>query len=467
MGIGTIASGLPVSGKRPVTDLIALSRSILLDPCAAVNSSQFSPQLHLAEEPLEGKLHPLAAGLALLELHGADADVEQLQECYEAGITHCFVSGITEMDHGGSDSDHSCSETVNHSIEVALAGRTIVLDFESTGGMQVMGVTAHKHYPVELDAFLAKSAGALSSPAALHAAWVTKRGRSAPFAYPQDSGWEIGGIKWKLTKIGGLPVDGPEIGDCNVGWDDDCVLSDDYKQRVKPFELFTAEEFAVRQREQDRVPHQESFCFLHYLDEDQARTLGLARPVGTVFQPKKKRDIGYYPEWTADGLDLEATWIVRDELIESYGDSTVLFDSLTVFIGASESADDVESNWRTPIDELNRDQEAAWAAFYADKSDGEGIGEEAADEDAPATSSVVLDPETRLRRLDCLFSFTVRDTDLALPSELTRIVANLERLRRAALGNRAALKGARKPAPRKSAKQMRGKPAPKPPWQRG
>ncbi len=450
-----------------MTDLIALSRSILLDPSAAVNGSHFSPLLHLAEEPLEGRLHPLATGLALLELHGADADVEQLQECYEAGITHCFVSGITEMDHGASDSYHSCSETVNHSIEVPLAGRTIVLEFESTGDMYVMGVTAHKHYPVELDAFLADSTKVLSSPAELHAAWVTKRGRSAPFAYPQDSGWEIGGIKWQLTKIGGLPVWGPEIRDYNIGWED-CSLSNDYKQRSQPFELLTDEEFAARRREKDRVPHQDSFCLLHYLDEDQARALGLARPAGTVFQPKKKRDIGYYPAWTADDLDLEVTWIVRDRLIESYGDSSVLFDSLTVFIGASESADDGESNWRTPIDKLNRDQEAAWAAYFAGESVGEGDddGKEAAEEDASAKSSIALDPVTRLRRLDSLSSFPVSVAEPALPSELMRIVANLERLRLAALGDRAALKGGRKPVPRKSAKRMRGKPAPKTPWRR-
>lgn len=62
-----------------MTEIAALSRSILIDPCAAVHDPQFSPFLHLAEEPLQGKLHPLAAGLALLELHGADVDIEQLR----------------------------------------------------------------------------------------------------------------------------------------------------------------------------------------------------------------------------------------------------------------------------------------------------------------------------------------------------------------------------------------------------
>ena len=389
-----------------MTNLAALNRQILLDPCAAVNGPRFSPRLHLHEKPLSGKLHPLATGLALLELHGANADVGQLRECYEEGIRHCFVSGITEMDSSGSDYCHFSEERVNHQIDVHLAGRTIVLEFESRGSMAIMGATAHKHYPVELDALLSDLPGALSSPTALHTGWAAKRRRAEPFAYPEDSGGEIGGIVWKLTKIGGLPVEGPEIQDHNVGWENWSL------------DLLTEGELAAQHSRLD----EESFCLLHYLEEDQARALGLARPAGTIWQPAREGDAGYYPDWIADGLDLEATWIIRDELIESYRDSTLLFDTLTVFIGASETAEMVEDNWRTPVEEVDEDE---------------------ADEDAAPKVAIVLDPETRLRRLDSLFAFPVGATDATVPSDLTRIVANLQRLRRAAFPGT----GAPEPAP--------------------
>lgn len=409
-----------------MTNLAALNQRILLDPAAAVNDPRFSPLLHLHEDPAGATLNPLATGLAMLELHGANADVEQLRECYEEGIQCCFVSGISVMDHAGSDSDHRCEEKVNHAIEVPLGGRTIVLEFESKGSMNIIGVTGDKHYPVALDTLLADLPGALVSPTALHAGWAATHGRAEPFAYPEDSGWEIGGIGWKLTRIGGLPVEGPEIFDCNVGWDD-CTLSEDYKQRYHAIEFLTEEEFKARLRQKEKEPRQQSFCFLHYLDEEQARALGLARPEGTVWQPARKGDAGYYPDWVSDDLDLEATWIVRDELIESYRESTLLFDTLTVFIGASETVEMVEENWRTPLEELDSNQRKAWARIYAGDADE---GEE--DEDATSEVAVVLDPETRLRHLDRLFSFPIGGADETVPADLTRIVANLQRLRRAA-----------------------------------
>jgi hypothetical protein len=406
-----------------MTDVAGLNRRILLDP-RAVSDPGFSPLL-LHEEPFGGHLHPLAKGLALLELHSANADVGKLRECYESGIPFCFVSGITAMDpSGGSDTEHGCMERVADQIEVLLAGRTIVLEFESTGSMTIMGVTTDKHYPVALDEFLADEPAALASPAALHAAWAATR-RAEPFAYPEDSGWEIGGIRWKLTKIGGLPVDGPEISDYNLGWDDDCVLSDSYKQRYQEYEQ----------------GYEQAFCLLHYLDEGQARELGLARPDGSVGQPAGKVEAGYYPDGVRDDLDLEATWITRDQLIESYRDSTLLFDTLTVFIGASETARMVEDGWRTPVDELDTELREAMVSVPGDGPEsGEDHGsrlDEAGKEgeesgDASSKAADALDPGTRLRPLHSLFAFQVNAANASLPPALTRIVENLQRLRRAA-----------------------------------
>ena len=83
----------------------------------------------------------------------------------------------------------------------------------------------------------------------------------------------------RLVSIGGLPVEGPEIRVKYSGEEEIDGLTDEYA----PAEVEDGGSL--------------SFCWLHYLDEAQARQLGIAtrRPAGISAETSGKRP--EYPGW--------------------------------------------------------------------------------------------------------------------------------------------------------------------------
>ena len=300
--------------------VMELNQQLLLDPAAAVRNPTLATLLNTAP----AALHPLARGLALLEMQGAKADALELAAYLRRGLRHCDIVGVTKVrmkDKHGNPS--TASETVRHEVTISPGRHQLVVRFASEGTAWYSAFKPNILFRVALDRFLTSPEEAFASPTALHAAWDACA-EARPDAFPEDSGAQIGMVTFKLVAISDVPLtDGPWVTDANLGWEEH-ALSETYAQRDV---------------------YDPAICILHYLEQADAQRLGLAdadssrsvpRPPASALDDEahddeagdEESELPEYPSWVSKTVDRAKSWITRDALIESYSNGRVQFDTL-------------------------------------------------------------------------------------------------------------------------------------------
>ena len=304
-----------------------VSKSILLDPAKFLASDAYS---HLIAKDRDLQtLHPLARGLLLLARDHAP-DTAILRDCLRAGLKGATLSGRTRVRRPACSGDSwEYTEKVRHTLVVSPGSTPIALHFEAVGHMQYPSARWSEFpaksptYDVPLWKLLscAEKEGIIPSFSSHLHRWWSACCAATPLAYSEDSGTEIGGMEHRLVRIDTIPVDEISV---------ETSYNHVEFNGVDP--LATADS------------RWGEFCFLYAVGEHHAHLLGLARPVGTQWasslQDVEEGDYNYgdpkipfvYPPWTADGLNLEQTWIGEEKLIESYKSAPLWFDVLTLTI---------------------------------------------------------------------------------------------------------------------------------------
>ena len=286
-------------------DLSELNRQVLLSP----GQCGKNPTLNLLEieDPSLAFLCPLAKAIYLIQTNRLDqVDAKQaLSTCFLIDDT---FSGDCLATYSWGD-DYECagvSEEVSHSIEMDLCGNSYKLGFRSTGG-----ITWHQPFwddylreikPMNwrIDLLNDEKSSEFFEDI-FHQ--LDSKAQKAPRAYPEDEGEEIAGVEYTLVKINELAVGGPTF------YNDKCLkewrgLSRIYLQR---YPNTTGDD-------------EGQMCWLHYIDETQAKLLGLH--YGNAFAHETE-----YPKWIPGSAlleELELTWISPDDLQESYSRGDLL-----------------------------------------------------------------------------------------------------------------------------------------------
>lgn len=344
-------------------DLLALSKEILLNPKEAGKNPVVA--LLELEQPDLGFLCPLARAIYLLESkrpQRVDA-IEALDSCFL--IDDSMSGNCLEL----SDEYACIEEQVSHAIKQEFNQKEIVLGFMSVGDM--MFYQGFWNDYLRSAQGTAWPIGLLDEPAKFNEkafAVLDSDAATSPSAYPTDSGEFLGTLAYTLTSINDLAIAGPTLQDSKIesDWEN---LSEEYEQRYPDIA---------------RWDDEGQLCWLHYLDADQAATLGIAASSEDAIG-----DNPDYPAWVPKGVskeELEATWISPDDLQESYS-----------------------------VGELSVQRSTeAWFALGcgSDWYPGANLIEEDDSEDE-ATNSVVFEPMSRP-----LITVNVRRGQAALPSEL-------------------------------------------------
>jgi hypothetical protein len=314
--------------KVATTTNATLSKRVLLDPEKFLASAAYA-RLRAEDENLQ-TLHPLARGLLLMARERAP-DAAILRVCLSTGLKGATLSGRTQVlrpaRNGGV---WGYREKVRHTVVVCPGSTPVALHFEAVGTMEYSSA-ADTDFPLKSPTFdvplrkilsRAKENGGVPPMCSQLHTWWSAYADAEPIAYSEDGGTEIGGMTHHLVRIDTIPVD-----DLSVR-----TAYNEVEFLTRVDELATADS------------RYGEFCFLYALGEHQARSLGLARPAGT-HRESPLRDVEegddnfedppvpfVYPAWTADGLNLEETWIGEDKLIDSYSSSPLWFDVLTLTI---------------------------------------------------------------------------------------------------------------------------------------
>lgn len=282
-------------------DLLALNREILLNPKTA-GTNELVALLELEKPGLEF-LCPFAKAIYLFETNRPDRvnPTEALHSC--AMVDYTF-SGAP-----GTEEPLDVLEEVTHTIKTVFGDRELLLHFESTGSIiyytgywddYLRSVWAMK-WPLDL----------LSKPqdfvASLFLTLDESCSETSPGAYPTDKGEFLGSMSYALVGIGDRRIDGPEYS--NMGCEDDWEgLSDQYSQRYPD----------------TRLESEGQMCWLHYLDENDAKGLGIWADGDDAIGANSD-----YPEWVSKNVkkeDLEVTWISPDQLQSSYSEGVLAFE---------------------------------------------------------------------------------------------------------------------------------------------
>ena len=276
-------------------DLPALSKEILLNPKEAGKNPVVA--LLELEQPDLGFLCPLARAIYLLESkrpQRVDA-IEALDSCFL--IDDSMSGNCLEL----SDESACVEEQVSHAIKQEFNQKEIALGFMSVGDMYF--------YQGFWDDYLRSAQGTawpiglLDEPAKFNEnafAILDSDAATGPSAYPTDRGEFIGMLAYALASINDLAIEGPTLQDSKIeiDWEN---LSEQYTQRFP---------------KKASCGHKGQLCWLHYLDADQAATLGIAASGEDAIG-----DNPDYPAWVPKGIgeeELEATWISPNDILESY-----------------------------------------------------------------------------------------------------------------------------------------------------
>lgn len=256
--------------------------------------------------------------------------MEALFSCVAFDYT---FSGIPD-----SDDYALVSEQVSHVIEKEFCGQKVTLCFESTGEMtyctgfwseylrQVWGAK----WPLGL---LKKTSGLLDELFSMLDASVQG---ASPETYPSDKGEFLGSLSYALKAINAININGPEYAYSN-GEDQWDGLSEEYSQR-----------FPGTRNDRDG-----QMCWLHYVDAEQAATLGISAADNDAIGANPD-----YPAWvpkTASGKDLEATWISPDDLQKIYSGGKLLIQKSTDACLAFGCGAEWETDHLSEDDELSDD----------------------------------------------------------------------------------------------------------------
>lgn len=369
---------------------VHLTKLLILDPEAGIATPEFVAAQQ-RDPALEG-LHPLARARAMLH-----CDPRKLEEhLVEAALETCWLSHDADLE--GED-PYQRSEEVRHSIGPC--------EFLSAGHSLYIRVPDDKVRSTRLSRLpLTSIARAdLRSTASLVGLWRDETGHR-PFCYISDSGEQLGGMSHRLVSIGGLPVDGPEIHVEYSGEEEIHGLTEEYE----PAEVDDGSSL--------------SFCWLHYLDEAQARQLGIARDRPVRSKARSSGKLPKYPDWVDPRWARRHGWIRVEDLEESYRNGEEILESLSFLVGP-------DSGWRPPEpawededwdEELEEDEADGAESDKDDEEDGDQNDDDDEDEvDLPAATRDLSPPP------DALVAWEFR-VGGALPRDLSGLLLDLQRM---------------------------------------